>query len=51
VIGWFHASASDGVVTLSGPEDEEPRRLAARTARSVPGVMSVRFAQPAPASA
>jgi predicted transcriptional regulator len=51
VIGWFRASVSEGVVTLSGPDDEERRRLAGRTARSVPGVMSVRFAQPAPASA
>ncbi|MGE5226305.1 MAG: CBS domain-containing protein [Planctomycetaceae bacterium] len=51
VIGWFRASVSDGVVTLTGPSDEECRRLAARTARSVPGVMSVRFSERATTSA
>jgi CBS domain-containing protein len=47
VIGRFHASVSEGIVTLSGPRDPELRRLAARTAQSVPGIIDVRFGEPA----
>ncbi len=46
VIGRFQASAREGIVTLSGPRDPELRRLAARTAASVPGIIDVRFADP-----
>ncbi len=43
----FRAEVSGGVVTLRGPEDERERRLAVLMARSVPGVIEVRFADEA----
>jgi len=44
MIGRFRAEVSDGVVTLRGPDDAESRRLVELLARSVPGVIAVRFA-------
>lgn len=43
MLGRFRAQVADGVVTLSGPADERSRRLAEVLARSVPGVLAVRF--------
>ena len=43
LLGWFHADVSDGVVTLTGPDDAAGRKLAAVVARSIPGVVAVRF--------
>jgi CBS domain-containing protein len=45
VIGRFHAEVQDGVVTLRGPRDRDSRRLATLLARSVPGVIRVRFTE------
>ncbi len=44
MIGRFRAEVSDGVVTLRGPADADSRRLVELLARSVPGVIAVRFA-------
>jgi CBS domain-containing protein len=44
MLGRFRAEVSGGVVTLKGPRDRAGRRLAELLARSVPGVISVRFA-------
>jgi CBS domain-containing protein len=44
MLGRFRAEVSGGVVTLEGPRDRAGRRLAELLARSVPGVISVRFA-------
>jgi CBS-domain-containing membrane protein len=43
-IGRFRAVVAGGVVTLRGPSDGDSRRLAELLARSVPGVVAVRFA-------
>ncbi|MGH2655556.1 MAG: CBS domain-containing protein [Actinomycetota bacterium] len=43
MLGRFRAQVANGVVTLSGPADERSRRLAEVLARSVPGVLAVRF--------
>lgn len=43
MVGWFHVRVDEGVVTLTGPADEASRRLAGLLARSVPGVVEVRF--------
>jgi CBS domain-containing protein len=40
----FRAEVSDGIVTLRGPHDRASRRLAELLARSVPGVIAIRFA-------
>jgi CBS domain-containing protein len=44
VLGRFRSSVVDGLVTLSGPDDPKARHAATATARSVPGVIDVRFA-------
>jgi len=44
----FRAEVSGGVVTLRGPADERERRLVTLLARSVPGVVEVRFTEEAP---
>lgn len=43
VLGRIGVDVSDGIVTLDGPEDPKDRRLAEVLARSVPGVVAVRF--------
>jgi CBS domain-containing protein len=43
-LGRFHGEVSRGVVTLHGPGEDRGRRLASMLARSVPGVVAVRFA-------
>lgn len=43
MLGRFEADVEDGVVTLSGPDDRRARRLAELLARSVGGVLGVRF--------
>jgi CBS domain-containing protein len=50
MMGRYRAQVSDGIVTLFGPTDRASRRLAELLARSVPGVLDVRFAA-APARA
>jgi CBS domain-containing protein len=47
MMGRFRAEVSGGVVVLRGPRDERERRLATRLAKSVPGVVEVRFAEEA----
>ncbi len=44
MIGRYRAEVAGGVVTLHGPRDRVGRRLAELLARSVPGVIEVRFA-------
>ena len=44
-IGRYRAEVAGGVVTLRGPADSNSRRLATALARSVPGVIAVRFAE------
>jgi CBS domain-containing protein len=44
VLGRISIDVSDGIVTLDGPRDPRGRRLAQVLARSVPGVVAVRFA-------
>jgi len=44
LLGSFHARVADGVVTLTGPEEADPRRLARLIGRSIPGVVAVSFA-------
>ncbi len=44
----FQAEVSGGEVVLRGPKDERDRRLATLLAKSVPGVVEVRFADEAP---
>lgn len=43
MIGHFRVEVADGLVTLSGPTDRASRRLAELLARSVAGVLGVRF--------
>jgi CBS domain-containing protein len=43
MMGRYRADVSDGVVTLYGPTDRPGQRLAELLARSVPGVIDVRF--------
>ncbi|HEX9234869.1 MAG TPA: BON domain-containing protein, partial [Actinomycetota bacterium] len=43
MIGKYRAHIEGGVVTLSGPTDRDSRRLVELLARSVPGVIAVRF--------
>jgi CBS domain-containing protein len=43
MMGRYRAKVSDGVVTLYGPTDRAGQRLAELLARSVPGVIDVRF--------
>ena len=43
LLGRFHARVNDGVVTITGPEENDVRRLARLIARSIPGVVAVRF--------
>lgn len=43
MLGRFEADVEDGVVTLSGPDERRARRLAELLARSVGGVVGVRF--------
>lgn len=43
ILGSFVSRVADGVVTLTGPEDKDARRLARLLARSIPGVVAVRF--------
>ncbi|HEX6261628.1 MAG TPA: CBS domain-containing protein [Actinomycetota bacterium] len=43
ILGRFEAQVEDGVVTLAGPPDPRARRLAELLARSVGGVVGVRF--------
>lgn len=50
MIGRFAVEVSNGVVGLTGPHDPASRRLAELLARSVPGVLAVRFADGDPAS-
>lgn len=47
VLGYFEPDVDGGVVTLTGPRDPASRRLAELLARTVPGVIEVRFADPA----
>ena len=47
LIGRFRADIDQGVVTLTGPTDRHARRLARMLARSIPGVIDVRFAKAA----
>ncbi len=49
MMGRFRADVWGGVVTLRGSRDDRERRLAVLLARSVPGVVDVRFAEEAPA--
>jgi predicted transcriptional regulator len=42
-IGRYQAHIEGGVVTLTGPTDRESRRLVKVLARSVPGVVTVKF--------
>jgi CBS domain-containing protein len=44
VLGQIGVSVSDGIVTLEGPKDPKDRHLAEVLARSVSGVVAVRFA-------
>jgi CBS domain-containing protein len=44
-LGRFTASVHGGVAVLTGPDDRASRRLAELLARSVPGVLSVEFAE------
>jgi len=46
MMGHFRAEVSDGIVTLFGAEEKAGRRLAELLARSVPGVIAVRFEEP-----
>ena len=43
VLGRIGVGVSDGIVTLEGPKDPRDRRLAEVLARSVPGVVAVRY--------
>jgi CBS domain-containing protein len=43
MMGRYRAQVSDGIVTLYGPVDRASQRLAELLARSVPGVIDVRF--------
>jgi CBS domain-containing protein len=43
MMGRYRARVSDGIVTLYGPTDRAGQRLAELLARSVPGVIDVRF--------
>ena len=43
VLGRIGLTVSDGIVTLDGPKDPKDRHLAEVLARSVPGVVAVRF--------
>src|SRR3990172_8144076 len=43
MLGRFTAEVSQGAVTLTGPDESSSRRLAELLARSVPGVVEVRF--------
>jgi CBS domain-containing protein len=43
MMGRYRARVADGIVTLIGPTDRASRRLAELLARSVPGVIEVRF--------
>jgi CBS domain-containing protein len=43
MMGRYRAQVSDGVVTLLGPVDRASQRLAELLARSIPGVIDVRF--------
>ena len=43
VLGDIAVDVTDGIVTLAGPHDPRDRRLAEVLARSVPGVVAVRF--------
>jgi CBS domain-containing protein len=43
LLGWFHARVSDGVATMTGPDEKDARRLARLIARSIPGVVAVEF--------
>jgi CBS domain-containing protein len=43
LLGWFHARVKDGVATMTGPPEKGARRMARLIARSIPGVVSVRF--------
>jgi CBS domain-containing protein len=47
MVGRFCSEVSGGVVTLTGPRDKGDRGLAERLARSVPGVIEVKFADSA----
>ncbi len=51
MLGRFRAEVENGVVTLRGPRDAAGRQLAKLLAKSVPGVIAVRFAEPAGESA
>lgn len=44
VLGRIGVSVSDGIVTLEGPKDPKDRHLAEVLARSISGVVAVRFA-------
>jgi CBS domain-containing protein len=46
IIGEYRAEVSGGVATLRGPVDEDGRRLVRALARSVPGVIGIRFEDP-----
>jgi CBS domain-containing protein len=43
----FRAEVENGLVTLRGPRDPTSRQLAKLLTKSVPGVIAVRFAEPA----
>lgn len=46
ILGRFESRVSEGIVTLRGPRERAGRRLAELLARSVPGVVAVRFEDP-----
>ena len=48
LLGRFTAAVADGIVTLTGPDDVSARKLVELLARSTPGVVAVRFADPSP---
>lgn len=47
ILGAYRAQVSEGVVVLSGPDEPMGRSLSSLLARSVPGVVGVRFADAA----
>lgn len=51
MLGRFRAEVQNGLVTLQGTRDAASRQLAKLLAKSVPGVIAVRFAEPADQSA
>lgn len=51
MVGAFRAEVENGMVTLRGPRDRASRQLAKVLAKSVPGVIAVRFAEPTEATA